>query len=105
MFFEVRFGRRGVAGCVLLSQIYKMSHQNEGGPEWLIGVPCAGVCVCGGAGESSLGADGRAWFVVVSCRVVGRARPLFFEVRFRGWGIHGCVLLTEIYKMSHRTYV
>ena len=30
---------------------------------------------------------------------------VFFEVRFRGWGIHGCVLLTEIYKMSHRTYV
>ena len=27
---------------------------------------------------------------------------VFFEVRFRGWGIiHGCVLLTEIYKMSH----
>ena len=25
--FEVRFGRRGVAGCVLLSQIYKMSHR------------------------------------------------------------------------------
>ena len=39
--------------------------QNEGGPEWLIGVPCAGVCVCGGAGRSSWGADGRAWFVVV----------------------------------------
>ena len=31
--------------------------------------------------------------------------PVFFEVRFRGWGIHGCVLLTEIYKMSHATYV
>ena len=45
--------------------------QNEGGPEWLIGVPCAGVCVCGGAGESSLGADGRAWFVVVSLLSAG----------------------------------
>ena len=30
---------------------------------------------------------------------------VFFEVRFRGRGLYGCVLLTEIYKMSHRTYV
>ena len=30
---------------------------------------------------------------------------VFFEGRFWGWGIHGCVLLSEIYKMSHRTYV
>ena len=29
---------------------------------------------------------------------------VFFEVRFRRREPHGCVLLTEIYKMSHRTY-
>ena len=28
---------------------------------------------------------------------------VFFKVRFRGRGTHGCVLLTEIYKMSHKT--
>ena len=56
------------------------------------------MCVrVGGAGRSSWGADGRAWFVVVSScrrRVVGRARLLgavFFDVRFGRWGAQGRV--------------
>ena len=50
----------------------------------------------------SWGPAGRLGFVAAAARHGG---SVFFEVRFRGWGIHGCVLLTEIYKMSHRTYV
>ena len=49
-------------------------------------------------------APGVRWATRVCCRSRSGG-PVFFEVRFRGWGIHGCVLLTEIYKMSHRTYV
>ena len=35
-------------------------------------------------------------------RAAARAREfVFFGVRFRGRGLHGCGLLTEIYKMSY----
>ena len=57
----------------------------------------------------SWGPAGRLGFVAAAPRRAAAAArhggSVFFEVRFRGWGIHGCVLLTEIYKMSHRTYV
>ena len=78
-----------------------LSYQNEGGPEWLIGVPCAGVCVCvaGRGGPPGGRMDGRG----LSSSLLSAGLVPFFEVRFRGWGIQGCVLLTENYKMSHRT--
>ena len=37
---------------------------------------------------------------LLSCRLCG---AMFFGVRFRGRGPHGCVLLIEIYKMFNRT--
>ena len=61
------------------------------------------MCACGGAGRSSRGADGRAWFVVVvSCRVgrVGGLGAVFVEVRFGRRGIPGNVLLSEIYVLA-----
>jgi len=51
------------------------------------------------------GSDGRLGFVAAPRR---RRSPLavggsvFFEVRFRGRGPHGCVLLIEIYHLSSR---
>ena len=60
-------------------------------------------------GGCFLGSDVRLGFVVFCCLVVllsccrSRAGSVFFEVRFRGRGPRGCVLLTEIYKMSRRT--
>ena len=48
---------------------------------------------------------GSGWATRV-CRAAAAARhggSVFFEVRFRGRGLYGCVLLTEIYKMSSRT--
>ena len=38
-------------------------------------------------------------------RAARQEGSVFFEVRFGGRGPHGCVLLIEIYKMFHRTYV
>ena len=49
---------------------------------------------------------GRLSNLGLSRRRRGEARhrgAVFFEVRSRGRGPHGCVLLTEIYKMSRRT--
>ena len=55
-------------------------------------------------GGCFLGSGVRLGFVVFSCLVAARARRRrFFEVRFRRRGPRGCVLLTEIYKMSYRT--
>ena len=55
---------------------------------------------------ASRGPAGRLGFVAAPPRRAARhGGSVFFEVRFRGWGIRGCVLLTEIYKMSHRTCV
>ena len=55
-----------------------------------------GACLVGGGFP---GSDVRVGFVAVA-RQEG---SVFFEVRFRGRGPHGCVLLIEIYKMFHRT--
>ena len=58
-----------------------------------------GVWLVGGASRGPLGDSG------LSRRAAARhGGSVFFEVRFREWGIHGCVLLTEIYKMPHRSY-
>ena len=63
-------------------------------------------CACGRvAGVVWLLGSGWATRVCRAAPPLAMGGPVFFEVRFRGWGIHGCVLLTEIYKMSHRTYV
>ena len=65
-------------------------------------------CACGRVAGVVwlLGSGGRLGFVAPRrAAPLAMGGPVFFEVRFRGWGIHGCVLLTEIYKMSHRTYV
>ena len=64
-----------------------------------------GVWLVGGC---LLGSDVRVRFVAPPRRAAPRraARKLgsvFFGVRFRGRGPRGCVLLTEIYKMSRRT--
>ena len=65
-------------------------------------------CACGRvAGVVCLpGSAGRLGFVAAPPRRRAAARhggSVFFEVRFRGRGLYGCVLLTEIYKMSSRT--
>ena len=60
-----------------------------------------GVWLVGGASRGPLGDSGLS-----PPRRAAAARhggPVFFEVRFRGRGLYGCVLLTEIYKMSSRT--
>ena len=49
----------------------------------------------------SWGPAGRLGFVAAAAARHGGS--VFFEVRFRGRGLYGCVLLTEIYKMSSRT--
>ena len=65
-----------------------------------------GVWLVGGC---LLGSDVRLRFVArrrAAPRRAAAARKLgsvFFRVRFRGRGPRGCVLLTEIYKMSRRT--
>ncbi len=55
----------------------------------------------------SWGPAGRLGFVAAPRRAAAAAArhggSVFFEVRFRGRGLYGCVLLTEIYKMSSRT--
>ena len=60
-----------------------------------------GVWLVGGASRGPLGDSGLS-----PRRRRAAARhggSVFFEVRFRGRGLYGCVLLTEIYKMSSRT--
>ena len=61
-----------------------------------------GVWLVGGASRGPLGDSGLS----PPRRRAAAARhggSVFFEVRFRGRGLYGCVLLTEIYKMSSRT--
>ena len=73
--------------------------QNEGGVRR--GLFDSGVRVrVAWRGDASRGRIG-GQFRVVSLSAVGGS--VFFEVRFRGRGPRGCVLLTEIYKMSRRT--
>ena len=63
-----------------------------------------GVWLVGGASRGPLGDSGlsppRRRRAAAAARHGG---SVFFEVRFRGRGLYGCVLLTEIYKMSSRT--
>ena len=57
-------------------------------------------CACGRVAGvvQLLGSAGRLGFIVRF-----DFGSVFFEVRFGGRGPHGCVLLIEIYKVSHRT--
>ena len=62
-----------------------------------------GVWLVGGC---LLGSDVRLRFVAPPPprrRAARKLGSVFFGVRFRGRGPRGCVLLTEIYKMSRRT--
>ena len=61
-----------------------------------------GVWLVGGC---LLGSDVRLRFVAAAAAAAAARKlgSVFFGVRFRGRGPRGCVLLTEIYKMSRRT--
>ena len=63
-----------------------------------------GVWLVGSASRGPLGNSGLSPRRAAAA-AARHGGSVFFEVRFRGWGIHGCVLLTEIHNMSHRTYV
>ena len=65
---------------------------------------CVRRRVAGGGQLPGVGCATRVCRRAAPRRAARQQGSVFSEVRFRGRGPHGCVLLIEIYKMSHRNY-